>query len=111
MERASSSSSTSSGVIMPAMMPINKDSSGVSSAAQALEDGEQGRHTLMFPTMANLARLAAHPSFGLVQQHLAQTPIQVVSPRMHEEDGMRVLRIPEGLGYPVTSLVLRGAGG
>jgi len=81
------------------------------SAAQALEDGEQGRHTLMFPTMANLARLAAHPSFGLVQQHLAQTPIQVVSPRMHEEDGMRVLRIPEGLGYPVTSLVLRGAGG
>jgi 8-oxo-dGTP pyrophosphatase MutT (NUDIX family) len=81
------------------------------SAAQALSDGEQGRHTLMFPTMANLARLAAHPSFALVQAHLAQTPVHVISPRLQEENGMRVLRIPEGLGYPVTSLVMRGAGG
>jgi hypothetical protein len=77
------------------------------SATQALADGEAGRHTLMFPTMANLARLAAHPGFTLVQAHLAQTPVRIISPRMHEENGAKTLRIPEGLGYPLTSLVLR----
>ena len=80
------------------------------SAAQALEDGRAGRHTLMFPTMANLERLAAHPSFALAQAHLAATPVQLISPALHEENGTRVLRIPEGLGYPVTSLVLRSGG-
>jgi 8-oxo-dGTP pyrophosphatase MutT (NUDIX family) len=77
------------------------------SAAQALEDGREGRHTLMFPTMANLERLAAHPSFALVQAHLAQTPVQLISPVLLEENGERVLRIPEGLGYPVTSIALK----
>jgi 8-oxo-dGTP pyrophosphatase MutT (NUDIX family) len=77
------------------------------SAAQALEDGRAGRHSLMFPTMANLERLAAHPSFALAQAHAAQTPVQIISPALHEENGERVLRIPEGLGYPLTSLILR----
>jgi len=76
------------------------------SAAQALADGQAGRHTLMFPTMANLERLAAHPSFALAQAHLAATPVQLVSPTLHEENGARVLRIPAGIGYPVTSIVL-----
>ncbi len=78
------------------------------SAAQALEDGSAGRHTLMFPTMANLERLKAHPSFALAQAHVAATPVQLISPRLHEENGTRTLSIPEGLGYPVTSTVLRG---
>ncbi len=77
------------------------------SAAQALEDGAQGRHTLMFPTMANLARLAAYPSFAAASAHAAQTPARIISPRMHEENGTKILRIPEGCGYPLTSLVLR----
>jgi hypothetical protein len=77
------------------------------SAAQALEDGAQGRHTLMFPTMANLARLAEHPQFTQAQEHLAVTPVQLISPALHEENGGRVLRIPENLGYPVTSIVMQ----
>ncbi len=77
------------------------------SAAQALEDGAQGRHTLMFPTMANLARLAEHPDFARAQQHLAQTPVQLISPALYDENGVRTLRIPEGLGYPVTSVVMQ----
>jgi 8-oxo-dGTP pyrophosphatase MutT (NUDIX family) len=81
------------------------------SADQALADGKDGRHTLMFPTMANLVRLAAHPSFAEVQAHLAHTPVQLISPALHEENGQRVLRIPEGLGYPLTSLLLSSQGG
>ena len=81
------------------------------SAAQALEDGANGRHTLMFPTMANLARLAAHPSFAQASAHAAATPAQIISPRMHEENGTKILRIPEGCGYPLTSLALGSAGG
>lgn len=80
------------------------------SAAQALEDSRAGRHTLVFPTMANLARLAAHPGFALAQAHLAVTPLQLISPAIHNEDGVRVLRIPEGLGYPVTSTILKRGG-
>ncbi len=80
------------------------------SAAQALEDGRAGRHMLMFPTLANLARLEAHPSLALVQAHLAATSMQIISPLQHEEDGALVLRIPEGIGYPVTSYVMRPAG-
>jgi len=77
------------------------------SAAQALEDGRQGRHTLMFPTMANLARLAEHPHFVQAQAHLAETPVQLISPTLHEENGVRTLRIPENLGYPVTSIAIQ----
>lgn len=80
------------------------------SAAQALADGREGHHTLMFPTMANLERLAAHPGFEQVQAHLAQTPVQLVSPVLNTENGERTLRIPEGLGYPVTSVALKSQG-
>lgn len=78
------------------------------SAQQALDDGAQGRHVLMFPTMANLARLAAHPGFAQMRAHLAQTPLRLISPCLQEENGARTLRIPEDCGYPLTSLVLRG---
>jgi 8-oxo-dGTP pyrophosphatase MutT (NUDIX family) len=80
------------------------------SAAQALADGSQGRHTLMFPTMANLERLAAHPGFKQIQTHLAEMPVQLISPALHIENGERILRIPEGLGYPVTSIALSTQG-
>jgi len=81
------------------------------SAAQALEGGRDGQHVLMFPTMANLARLAEHPSLALAQAHLAQTPVRLVSPSLSEEDGVRTLRIAEGLGYPITAHRLRGEAG
>jgi 8-oxo-dGTP pyrophosphatase MutT (NUDIX family) len=76
------------------------------SAAQALEDGREGRHVLMFPTMANLARLAQHPSLALAEAHLAQTPVQLISPALSEENGTRMLRIPDNLGYPLTSVAV-----
>ena len=70
-------------------------------AAQALEEGEQGRHVVIFPTMANLARLAVYPSFAQVLEHLAHTPVRLVVILQQEENGVQVLRIPEGFGYPV----------
>lgn len=76
------------------------------SAAQALENGRTGRHRLMFPTMANLARLAEHPSLTEAQTHLAQTPVQLISPALAEENGTRRLHIPSGIGYPITSMIL-----
>ncbi len=78
------------------------------SAAEALEGGRTGRHTLMFPTMANLARLATHPRFALAAAHLASTPVRLISPSLSEENGVRVLRISEGCGYPLTAHPIRG---
>ena len=78
------------------------------SAAEALEGGRDGCHTLMFPTMANLARLAMHPSFAMAAAHLAATPVRLISPSLSEENGVRMLRISEGCGYPLTAHPLRG---
>lgn len=71
-------------------------------AENALTDAAAGTHRLMFPTVRNLERLAAHASLAALQAHVAATPWQVIRPELFEIDGAVHLRIPEDAGYPVT---------
>jgi 8-oxo-dGTP pyrophosphatase MutT (NUDIX family) len=71
-------------------------------AAGALEDQQAGRHDFLFPTMCNLARLAEHPSFSAVQDHLQAVQLQTMVPEIREIDGKKYISIPEDAGYPIT---------
>jgi len=75
-------------------------------AAGALTDRNAGRHNFIFPTMCNLARLAEHPSFSEVQDHLQAVPLQTIIPEIREIDGEKYLCIPEDAGYPITRALL-----
>jgi len=72
------------------------------SAADALGGQTAGRHNFIFPTMCNLARLAAYPSFTRVQAHLAETPVQTIVSDLRDINGVKHDCIPEDAGYPIT---------
>lgn len=83
-------------------------------AADLLNRIAAGAATAIFPTIRNLERLA---QFGNVAQARADAdahPVTTISPCIEEIDGVQYLRIPDGLGYPVTreplASVRRGLG-
>ncbi len=79
------------------------------SAAEALELAEQEQIKVIFPTRRNLERLALFDDFGAALAHVAQYPVQMITPFMVEREGERWLAIPEDVGYPVTGEPLSGA--
>ncbi|MCY7272015.1 MAG: NUDIX domain-containing protein [Sphingomonas bacterium] len=84
------------------------------SAADLLNRIAAGQATAIFPTIRNLERLAQHASVAAAQADAAAHPITTITPWIEESDGIQYLRIPEGLGYPVTreplDTVRRGVG-
>lgn len=65
-----------------------------------LELHAAGEADLLFPTRCNVERLAG---FGDVAALMAdETPLVTVQPEVFERDGAMWLRIPQGIGYPVT---------
>ena len=62
-----------------------------------------GRANAIFPTLRNLERLAAHGSTAALVAHARTTPVQTISPWVEVRDGVEVLCLPEGLGYPATT--------
>jgi 8-oxo-dGTP pyrophosphatase MutT (NUDIX family) len=79
-------------------------------AAEVLREAAAGKHALMFPTLRNLERLAAHPSFAALQAHVAATPWRVITPEPFAVEGVVHLRIPADAGYPVTAAPLEYRG-
>jgi 8-oxo-dGTP pyrophosphatase MutT (NUDIX family) len=79
------------------------------SAAEALELAEREQIKVIFPTRRNLERLALFQDFGAALAHVAEFPVQMITPFMEERGGERWLAIPEGTGYPVTGEPLRAA--
>jgi 8-oxo-dGTP pyrophosphatase MutT (NUDIX family) len=77
-----------------------------SSAKDALDMIETGEIKAIYPTRRNLERLALFPSFQDALGHARETPIEIVSPWIETAEGTEILRIPEGIGYPVTSAPL-----
>ena len=75
-------------------------------AEEAIEGARAGRHLIIFPTLRNLERLAAHPHFDDLLTHLAIYPVKLIIPEVQVRDGIKWLCIPEGAGYPVTSVPL-----
>ena len=72
-------------------------------AEDALDRIERGEASAIFPTKRNLERLAQHGSVDEVMADAAAYPVELITPWIEERDGKPHVRIPEGLGYPVTS--------
>jgi len=71
--------------------------------AQAMLDQvAAGEARAIFPTVRNLERLAQFGSFAEARDHALAHPVEIISPWIEEQDGVRWLTIPDHLGYPVT---------
>lgn len=83
-------------------------------AAALLERIALGRATAIFPTIRNLERLAQYATVAEARAGALAYPIDLITPWVEEVDGTQYLRIPDGLGYPVTreplETVRRGLG-
>ncbi|MBX9816351.1 MAG: NUDIX hydrolase [Proteobacteria bacterium SG_bin5] len=78
-------------------------------ARDILAEAEGGRASLIFPTRRNLERLARFASFAEALADARAHPIETITPWIERRDGIDYLRIPEGLGYPVTEEALADA--
>lgn len=72
-------------------------------AREALAMADRGEIAIIFPTRRNLERLAQFASFAEARAHAEATPIVTITPRVDESGEIPLLRIPEGVGYPVTT--------
>lgn len=68
-------------------------------AKELLEMARNGEIGLMFPTRANLLRLAAFDSFEAVRADSLSREIKVVGVTVEERDGQPWLTVPDGYGY------------
>ena len=71
-------------------------------AADLLGRIAAGEATAIFPTIRNLERLAQFDSVASARADAAAHPVETITPWVEDMDGVQYLRIPEGLGYPVT---------
>jgi 8-oxo-dGTP pyrophosphatase MutT (NUDIX family) len=78
-------------------------------AAEVLEEADSGRARIIFPTRRNLERLALFSSIEEARADAERHPVQKIVPWIEERDGIRWLRIPDDLGYPVTAELLETA--
>jgi 8-oxo-dGTP pyrophosphatase MutT (NUDIX family) len=78
------------------------------SASAALEQSERGEAKLIYPTLKNLERLAQFDSFDAIVADARRHPILPVVATLEWRDGEEIVRIPDGLGYPVTADPLLG---
>lgn len=72
-------------------------------AAEAVAQIERGEASGIFPTKRNLERLAQFASFDEAIADAVAFPIETITPWVEEIAGEPHVRIPAGLGYPVTS--------
>ena len=71
-------------------------------AAELLDRIAAAQATAIFPTIRNLERLAQFASVAEARADAAQHPIETISPWIEDIEGTQYLRIPDGLGYPIT---------
>ncbi len=72
-------------------------------AGALLERIAAGQATAIFPTIRNLERLALFATVADARADALAHPVETITPWVEEVDGVPHLRIPDGLGYPVTS--------
>ena len=74
---------------------------------QALEEGDAGRHSLVFVTAQNLRLFQGIDSLEQALAMARQRPRCSVQPWLEEIDGIRHLCIPEDAGYPEAAFPLQ----
>lgn len=80
-----------------------------SSAEAVLDDVAAGRAHAIFPTRRNLERLARFASLDEAEADAHRHPVEKITPWVEERDGRKLVCIPEGIGYPVTTEPLETA--
>ena len=73
------------------------------SAAEALKLADAGQIAVIFPTRRNLERLAQFATVAKARADAHAHPVETITPWVEKLDGVAYLRIPEGLGYPITA--------
>lgn len=77
------------------------------SAQDALHSAEAGTAKIIFPTLCNLERLHAYPTFDAARAHVNTVPLRPISTYIEEdEQGQKWVCIPANSGYPVTRRLL-----
>ena len=72
------------------------------SPRQMLDAEARGAVKLIYPTRKTLERLTLHDSVDAVLADALAHPVVPITPWIEDDDGEAYLRIPEGLGYPLT---------
>lgn len=72
-------------------------------AGEVIEQADDGRVHIIFPTRRNLERLSCFASIAEARADAARHPVRKVVPWIEERGGERWLCIPDDLGYPVTA--------
>ena len=77
------------------------------SAKDALHEAGAGTAKIVFPTLRNLERLAAYPTFEAAKAHVETVEVRPISTYIEEdEQGEKWACIPPDSGYPVTRQLL-----
>ena len=72
-------------------------------ARDAIAEAEDGSAKIIFPTLCNLERLAAYPTFEAAKAHVETVEARPISTYIEEdEQGEKWVCIPPDSGYPVT---------
>ncbi len=71
-------------------------------AQGVLDEADQGRARIIFPTRRNLERLAQFGSFADAVADARHRPLTTITPWIEQRDGIEYLRIDDNAGYPVT---------
>lgn len=79
------------------------------SAQAVLDEADAERATIIYPTRRNLERLAQFASFADAAEHARAHPVRTITPYAEQRDDGPHLCIPDDLGYPVTSELMRSA--
>ncbi|MEM9494585.1 MAG: NUDIX hydrolase [Pseudomonadota bacterium] len=77
--------------------------------ADALQDRAEGKRRMLFPTIRNLELLDVSNNAKAVFANARQRKIERIQPTVIERGGVEYIKIPEGLGYPVTEEKLHSA--
>ncbi len=62
-----------------------------------------GNASAIFPTKRNLERIARHADFDEALADARRYPLDTIIPWVEQRDGVAMVCIPEGRGYPLTS--------
>lgn len=89
------------GVWQPIVGERENASACWTSAAEVLRSELEGQASLIFPTRATLLRVAQHDSFSALRDDAARYPVATITPWIEEVDGVKMLTIPDNLGFPV----------
>ncbi|MEQ9641686.1 MAG: NUDIX domain-containing protein [Alphaproteobacteria bacterium] len=74
--------------------------------AEAVEDAQGGRRTIVFPTMMNLRRLATFDSVAAVLEAARTWTVVRVQPTLSPHERGRTLTIPAEAGYGVSQVLV-----